>query len=172
MLRKGLRAMFSIRLLYGLLGKNVFYTFNGETYFIKPGEYQNDTLTITYDYGSEKFKQYTAPATVDAYGEKAHLLSYKIDLVDPNFGSKSSMHGKIVALAYTGVDWDKFEQYGGEAIIYFMVDGDYIAFSAESLDDAERILYGEFGYFWRVTVPEFINDLFDGCDDDETMDDY
>ena len=44
-----------------------------------------------------------------------------------------------------------------------MVDGDYIAFSAESLDDAKRILYGDFGYYWKVTVPEFFSDLFAGC---------
>ena len=40
-------------------------------------------------------------------------------------------------------------------LVYYATDGEYIAYSVESEDAAKRALYGEFGYFWRVTVPEF-----------------
>ena len=51
-----------------------------------------------------------------------------------------------------------------ELDIYYATDGKYIAYSVESEDAAKRELYGDFGYFFKVTVPEYFNDLFDGCD--------
>ena len=48
--------------------------------------------------------------------------------------------------------------------IYYATNGRYIAYSVESVDAAKRELYSGFCYFWNVSVPEFFDDLFDGCD--------
>ena len=46
--------------------------------------------------------------------------------------------------------------------IYYATDGKYIAYSVESEDAAKRALYGNFGYFFKVTLPECFTDLFGG----------
>lgn len=48
--------------------------------------------------------------------------------------------------------------------IYYATDGKNIAYSIESEDAAKRELYGKVGYFFKVTVPEYFNDLSGGCD--------
>ena len=132
------------------------------------GIYKDAMLNFYYDYGSERFSQYINPETVDAYGEPAHILYFKVNLLDERFDYTDQRlgipQGRIAVNVTTGYDLDDDEWGGAIDAVYYAADGDYIAFSAVSVDDAERILYGGFGYFWRVTLPNTLNDLFDGCD--------
>ena len=45
--------------------------------------------------------------------------------------------------------------------LYYATDGKNIAYSVESEDAAKRALYGELGYFFKVSVPEYFDSLFD-----------
>ena len=43
--------------------------------------------------------------------------------------------------------------------IYYATDGKNIAYSVESEDAAKRELYGDFGYFFKVSVPAYFDSL-------------
>ena len=45
--------------------------------------------------------------------------------------------------------------------IYYATDGRHIAYSVVSADAAKRALYGKLGYFFKITVPEYFDNLFD-----------
>ena len=135
---------------------------------LAPGVYKEEVLNFYYGYGSERFAQYVNPASVDAYGERAHILYFKVNLLDDRFDYTDQRlgipQGRIAVNVTTGYDLDVEEWGGAIDTVCYAADGDYIAFSAVSVDDAKRILYGDFGYFWKVTFPNALNDLFDGCD--------
>ena len=135
---------------------------------LAPAVYAEAVLNFYYDYGSERFAQYINPEMVDAYGEPAHLLYFKVNLLDERFDYTDSRlgapQGRIAVNVTTGYDLDVEEWGGAIDTVCYAADGDYIAFSAVSVDDAKRILYGDFGYFWKVTFPARLKDLFDGCD--------
>ena len=99
---------------------------------------------------------------------RAHILYFKVNLLDESLDYTDQRlgipQGRMVVNVTTGYDLEYDEWGGAIDTVYYAVDGDYVAFSAESFDDAERILYGGFGYLWRVTLPNTLNDLFDGCD--------
>ena len=68
---------------------------------------------------------------------------------------KKERSGSII-VEVRGLENGKFQKYDHiDLAIYYATDGEYIAYSVESEDAAKRALYGDFGYFWRVTVPEF-----------------
>ena len=69
---------------------------------------------------------------------------------------KKERSGSII-VEVRGLENGKFQKYDHiDLAIYYATDGEYIAYSVESEDAAKRALYGDFGYFWRVTVPEFL----------------
>lgn len=135
----------------------------GEYVSIASAHYKNEGLYLFYENGSDGVKKLVNPTTVDAYGERAHTILFGFQFSDLSDNIKKKC-GKMYLYVTTGYNLELSEMGGGSAEIYYVTDGDYVAFSAESYDDAERILYGEFGYFWKVTFPNALNDLFDGCD--------
>ena len=135
----------------------------GEYVSIDTAHYKNKGLCLFYENGSQEFEKLVNPTTVDAYGEKAHTILFGFQFSDLSDSIKKK-RGTMYLYVITGYNLEYSEKGSGIAEIYYVTDGDYVAFSAESYDDAERILYGEFGYFWKVTFPNTLNDLFDGCD--------
>ena len=135
----------------------------GEYVSIDTAHYKNKGLDLFYENGSDEFKKLANPTTVDAYGERAHTILFGFQFSDLSDSIKKKW-GTMYLYVYTGYNLELSEVGSGGAEIYYVTDGDYVAFSAVSVDDAERILYGEFGYFWKVTFPNTLNDLFDGCD--------
>ena len=135
----------------------------GEYVSIDTAHYKNKGLYLFYENGSQEFEKLVNPTTVDAYGERAHTILFGFQFSDLSDSIKKKW-GTMYLYVYTGYNLELSEVGSGGAEIYYVTDGDYVAFSAVSVDDAERILYGEFGYFWRVTLPNTLNDLFDGCD--------
>ena len=135
----------------------------GEYGSIDTAHYKNKGLCLFYENGSQEFEKLVNPTTVDAYGEKAHTILFGFQFSDLSDSIKKK-RGTMYLYVITGYNLEYSEKGSGIAEIYYVTDGDYVAFSAESYDDAERILYGEFGYFWKVTFPARLKDLFDGCD--------
>ena len=135
----------------------------GEYVSIDTAHYKSKGLSLFYENGSDGFEKLVNPTTEDAYGEKAHTILFGFQFSDLSDSIKKKC-GTLYLYVTTGYNLEPSEMGGGSAEIYYVTDGDYVAFSAESYDDAERILYGDSGYFWKVTFPKFLSDLFDGCD--------
>ena len=141
---------------------------------MEPGVYVHGPLFHYCNFFAKKYRQYSKPSTVDAFGEEAYLLHFKVDLMDDRLDKISFYSSKCMVIEATltvGYDLDFEKQFYSYNSIYYAVDGDYIAFSDKSYEDAKRILLGDSGYYWKVTVPEFFSDLFAGCSPNPNRDD-
>jgi len=124
-----------------------------------------DTFTREYDSfdseeylfvrGYESFKNYKIHyANEFAYHESVALT----------YNQKGASEGKIkfTLQSKNGTLSDGTKVYDREEVsIYYATDGKNIAYSVESEDAAKRALYGELGYFFKVSVPEYFDSLFD-----------
>ena len=168
-------------------GEEVYYNPRSSYHPFSHENYIQDRLFYLYDHDSEDFKKVTNPENTDAYGESARVRRFSVDL--RRLVTVETVSKGVFNLAVTlGHDQDDVEEESNRISIYFATDGEYIAFSKVSYEDAESILTGEpvkptapsepsdnpskeppeeTASFW-----ETISDFFDGCDDDENMDDY
>ena len=141
-----------------------------EEEFVDGEGYTDRRITIIADKNSTLNKAMKNPETTDIYGEKAYIIELAIKLPAVVEGTGPLIKDSAIAIHIANL-----KEWSGETADFktvyckYVSDEKYIAFGS-SYDEAEKNLYGDFGYFWRVTVPEFFNGLFDGCDDDETMD--
>ena len=121
-------------------------------------------LRITSNYGDDDFEDYTDPESVDSFGEKAKILTCKVDLSKLAGLEGKLKTGIIESCVFTGYDLNlkewKYMGYGSHKI-HFFTDGEYIAFSQGSPEAAQRLILGDFDYFRKIAVPEF----FDGIDE-------
>ena len=127
---------------------------------ILPGAFDNAVLRIYSNNGDGDFKDYTDPQGVDAFGEKAKVITYKVNMSDmPELDGKLKI-GMITSEVYTEYEAESYEDQGyGEHNIYFFTDGKHIAFSYDSPELAQRLVLGDFGYFWKIAVPDFFNGI-------------
>ena len=118
-------------------------------------------LFYIYENDSEDFKNVTDPEQTDAYGEAAHKRAFHVDL--RRLATVVTVNrGAICASAKVGYNLDYYEVEANRDTIYYATDGEYIAFSKVSADDAEAILTdtpAKPQSFWAS-----LSDLFDGCD--------
>ena len=127
----------------------------GDTYYIQ------DRLFYLYEHDSEDFKKITNPENTDAYGEFAHVRGFSVDL--RRLVTVDALSKGVFNLAVTvGYNQNDLGWESNRVSIYFATDGEYIAFSKVSADDAEAILTdtpAKPQSFWAS-----LSDLFDGCD--------
>jgi hypothetical protein len=135
---------------------------------IDADEFVHGPIYCFYASGGDKIKKLSHPTTLDAFGEAAHVIRFKFRCPEDMKVSGIRL-GFICANMITGYNLE-YEQMGEEnAYIYYATDGEYIAFSDVSMDDAEYIFTGvrkepadaldEPRGFWATFA-----DLFDGCD--------
>ena len=132
---------------------------------------ENEFVKTYDDFNPDKFEVksggYGYGKGTRIYGRPIFRHYEHISLVSSDISERS---GKILLQAH-GESSENPKLNGGSRItLYYATDGKYIAYSVDSEDAAKHALYGESGYFWRVTVPEFFNGLFDGCGDSENDD--
>ena len=132
-------------------------------------------MSTAIDDPSGRFYDFLNPIEEDIYGNKAEILRFKVDfsesasrlrddiLFDDEIGDR------LMVEVYTfgepsPLDGKQYATGGSSDQIYFHIYDNYIGFSSESPDEARRIAYGNFRYFWNITLPARLEDLFDGCD--------
>ena len=132
----------------------------------------NDTSlnTLTREYSSFDSKEYLFVRGCDAF--ENYIIHYDNEIayhesISLTYNKKGASEGmiKFTLRSKNGNLRDGTKLNDSEEVkIYYSTNGRRIAYSVVSADAAKRELYGDFGYFWNVSVPEFFDDLFDGCD--------
>ena len=132
------------------------------------------SMSTAIDDPSGRFYDFLNPDDEDVYGEKAETLRFKVDFSelasrwrDTGYFDKETGYN-IQAYARTygyenPVDGLRYATGENFDMIYFYIYGDYIAFLSESSEEARRIAYGEFDYFWNVTVRRRFKNFLKGC---------
>ncbi len=123
-----------------------------------------DTFTREYDsFDSEEYLFVRGCESFENYKiHYANEFAYH-ESVALTYNQKGASEGKIkfTLQSKNGTLSDGTKMYDREQVsIYYATDGKNIAYSVESEDAAKRALYGELGYFFKVSVPEYFDSLF------------
>ena len=150
-----------------------YWARGGEWKPIDKGDYKAEAVYLFYNHNSDDILKYSSPTTEDVYGEKAHILLFKVRISNLISDNNEVKTGRICTYTETRYNLDHTEWGGGGETIYYATDGEYIAFSKVSYEDAESILTGE---PVKPTTPsepdppasepsfwESLSDIFDGC---------
>ena len=120
-----------------------YWARGGEWKPIDKGDYKAEAVYLFYNHNSDDILKYSSPTTEDVYGEKAHILLFKVRISNLISDNNEVKTGRICTYTETRYNLDHTEWGGGGETIYYATDGEYIAFSKVSYEDAESILTGE-----------------------------
>ena len=117
-------------------GTDDFFEFDENTYV-------QSFLFRIYEHGTDNFTRITEPKETDAYGELVHKTFFYVNLKSLAIATAENLEcGSIGASVTTGYNLEDREQGGRSGGFYYATDGEYVAFSDASEEDAKAILTG------------------------------